>query len=291
MVDFYEESFNFRIFLSFLLLGLFLSFIFIPLSFFLHSFGHGFFGILLKCQFIGVYLPLDNHSQGVLNYPTPIFSGTKGSFLYWAGGHLFVLFLILIVIFFPTGSSLIEMIVKNISGFYLAFFGGFIEGILAFPQEEAGTIPEILKINPYIFLLLLSVIFLSFSFYFLYTLISSFGRSFRESLLIPLYLNFSLLYFPVLVYLVFLFVVKGFVLKIHIPLYIFSTIFLLLSPLFLRGKKLWVKPSFTKPLYGFFILALFFILIFYFLFYSKDFPIFLWGKPTQYTNLPLEVKL
>lgn len=291
MVDFYEESFSLRIFVSFLLLGIFLSAVFIPLSFFLHSFGHGFFGMLSKGQFIGVYLPLDNHSQGVLNYPTPIFSGTKSSFFYWAGGHLFIFFLILVLLFFPTGTSLIEMIVKEMAGFFLAFFGGFLEGILAFSEEETAVLPEILKINPYFFLISVSLFFLFFSFFFSYRLISSFGRCFKESLTVPLFLNFSLLYFPVLVYLFILFVLKGFVLKIHFPIYFFSTIFLLLSPLFPRGKKLWIKPDFKKPLYGFFLLALFVILVFYFLFYSKDLPLLLWGKPTAYSNLPLEVKI
>lgn len=291
MVDFYEESFNFKIFIPLLLLGLFLGFIFIPLSFFLHSFGHGIFGITLKCQFIGIYLPLDKHSNAVLNYPTPIFSGTKGSFLYWMGGHIFVFLLILIIIFLPTGNSILEMIIKEVAGFYLAFFGGFLEGILAFGEEETSIFPEIFKINSYFFLLLVSLFFLSLSFYFLYRLISSFGKSFKESLLIPLFLNFSLLYLPILLYLLFLFLIKGFLPKIHFPVYIISTIFLLLSPLIPRGKKFWEKPALTKPLYGLFLLSLFFILIFYFLFYAKDFPILLWGKPSAYCNLPLEVKI
>jgi len=291
MVDFYEESFNLKFFFSFLLLGIFLSFIFIPLSFFLHSFGHGIFGTFVKCQFIGMYLPLDKHSNAVLNYPTAIFSGTKKSLLYWSGGYLFILFIIIVILFFPTGSSLIEMITREIAGFYFAFFGGFLEAVLAFGEEETSAISDILKINPYFFLSFISLFYLSFSFYFLYRLISFFGKSFKDSMLTPLFLSFSLFYFPVLIYLLFIYFIKGFVFKIHLPVYLISTIFLLVSPLIPKGKKVWTLPKFSKPIYGLFLLSLSILLIFYFLFYRKPFPLLLWGNVLSFCNLPLEVNI
>lgn len=291
MVDFFEESFGFKIFFSLFFLGLFLSFILIPSSFFLHSSGHGIAGAMSGAKFIGIYLPLDNHSNAVLNYPTAIFSGTKSSLFYWFGGHIFIFFLLLIILFFPAGASLIEMIIKEITGFYFAFFGGFLQAILGFGGEETTSIPDILKINPYYFLLFLSVIYLSFSFYFLYRLISFFGKSFKDSFLTPFFLSFSLWYFPFLFYLFFIYIIKGFVFKIHFPVYIISTIFFLISPLIPRGKKVWQKPKFSKPIYGIFLLSIFVILIFYFFFYKNEFPLLLWGKVEVFCNLPLEVKI
>ncbi len=291
MVDLYEENLTFKLFFSFLFLGLFLSFIFLPLSFLLHSLGHGIFGTLSNCQFIGIYLPLDNHSNAVLNYPSPIFSGTKGSLIYWFGGHIFIFLLIIIDLFFPTGKSLIEMIAKEIFGFYIAFFGGSLQAILAFYGEETRAIPDIIKINPYILLIILSVFFLIFSFYFFYRLNYLFGKSFKESLLTPLFLNFSVFYFPILFYLFFIYFMKGFVFKIHFPVYLFSTIFLLISPLIPKGKNFWVMPKFSKPIYGLFLLSISILFAFYILFYRKEFPLLLWGKVLSFCNLPLEIKI
>lgn len=291
MVDFYEERFSFKIFINLFLLGLITGSIFIPSSFFLHSIGHGLFGVLSGCDFIGIYLPSDKHSNAILNYPTAIFSGTKGSIPYWLGGHFFIFILMIGVFLMPTTSSIIQMIFFELFGFYLSFYGGFLEGFLSIYGEEAKHLPEILKINPYIFLAILSLFFLIFSFVFFFRLISFFGRSFKDSIIIPLFLSFTLIYIPAIFYLIILYLLKGFVVSIHFPVYLILTIFFFISPLIPRGKKIWQKPKFTKPIYGFFLLLIFVLCFFYFSFYAKDFPVLLWGQVKSFCNLPLEVKL
>ncbi len=291
MQDFFEESLNFKYFLYFLIVGLLAGIIFIPFSFLFHSLGHGIFGALSGAKFIGIYLPLDKHSNAVLNYPSSYFSGTKESIFYWLGGHLFIFLIILFILILPTGVGITDMVLRNSASFYFAFLGGFLETVLAIGGEESSHLPEILKISPIFFIVSLSLFYLALSFFFIYKLISSFGKAFKESLIIPLFLGFSLFYLPCLAYLIFLFFYKDFIFYIHIPTYIASTVFLLSTPLIPRGKALWKRPTFWKNIYALGIFSLFSILLFFFLFYRKKFPFILWGKVGVFCNLPLEVNL
>jgi hypothetical protein len=65
----------------------------------------------------------------------------------------------------------------------------------------------------------------------------------------------------------------------------------LVSPLIPKGKKVWTLPKFSKPIYGLFLLSLSILLIFYFLFYRRPFPLLLWGNVLSFCNLPLEVNI
>lgn len=291
MVDFYEENFNFKFFIYFLAIGFFLLLISYPISLFFHSIGHGLFGTLAGCQFIGVYLPIDKHSNAVLNYPNAFFSGTKKSIIYWLGGHLFLIFILFFILFYPSGPSILEMAIRETLGFYFSFFGGFLETIFSIQGEEAQHLPDVLKVNKWFFIIFLSFVFLFFSFFFIYRLINFFGRSFKESILVPFFLSLSFFYLPVLIFLLFLYFYKGFNPYFHLPIFIFSSIFLISAPLIPRGNKIWVLPDFFKTIYGLFLFSTLTVLLYYFLFLNKKFPLLLWGKVSIFCNLPLEVEL
>jgi hypothetical protein len=292
MTDFYHAPFSFALFLKFLILGLVCAALFIPTASTMHAAGHGLFGMLGGCRWVGMIVPMEGHAQAIVNYPVPTWPATKGSLVLWLGGYFWSVILFAVILLFPTTDSLIQNLCFQLAGFHLALFGFLKEVLAGWDGPDVRTAAEVMGWDAATVGIILLACGVGFTVLFAVRSVRMMGHSLQNSAGLSFALGFALWFFPSLLFLVVSLIQAGTAWIPQAALLAFVIVLLLLSPLIPPGDRLWQMPAFARPLYGLLLAAIVVILLAVFLAgWGSGARPMMWGPAGTHSNYDFGVRL